>query len=57
MIGQHSPILRHGNFMNDNAHNPVPLTRYAWLSIAAAVLTILLKTSAYFLTEIGRAHV
>lgn len=36
--------------MNDNAHNPVPLTRYAWLSIAAAVLTILLKTSAYFLT-------
>ena len=50
MIGQHSPILRQGNFMNDNAHNPVPLTRYAWLSIAAAVLTILLKTSAYFLT-------
>jgi cation diffusion facilitator family transporter len=28
----------------------VPLTRYAWLSIAAAVLTIALKTAAYFIT-------
>ena len=26
------------------------LTRYAWLSIAAAVLTIVLKTSAFLLT-------
>lgn len=28
----------------------IPLTRYAWLSIAAAVITILLKISAYFIT-------
>ena len=27
------------------------LTRYAWLSISAAVLTILLKTGSYFLTD------
>ncbi|HEU5101822.1 MAG TPA: cation diffusion facilitator family transporter, partial [Roseiflexaceae bacterium] len=27
-----------------------PLTRYAWLSIAAAVLTIALKAAAYFIT-------
>ena len=27
------------------------LTRYAWLSISAAVLTILLKSGAYFLTD------
>jgi cation diffusion facilitator family transporter len=31
------------------AENP-PLTRFAWLSIGAAVLTILLKVAAYFLT-------
>jgi cation diffusion facilitator family transporter len=30
---------------------PVNLTRYAWLSIAAAVLTIALKLSAYLLTN------
>ena len=30
--------------------NKVPLTRYAWLSIAAAVVTITMKASAYFLT-------
>ncbi len=29
---------------------PVPLTRYAWLSIGAAVATIALKTTAYLLT-------
>ena len=29
---------------------PFPLTRYAWLSIAAALVTITLKTSAYVLT-------
>jgi cation diffusion facilitator family transporter len=28
----------------------VPLTRYAWLSIAAAVVTISMKASAYFIT-------
>jgi divalent metal cation (Fe/Co/Zn/Cd) transporter len=26
------------------------LTRYAWLSIAAAILTIALKSAAYFIT-------
>lgn len=30
--------------------HPVPLTRYAWLSIAAAVVTIVLKSAAYALT-------
>ncbi|MBP1701982.1 MAG: cation diffusion facilitator family transporter [Chloroflexi bacterium] len=30
---------------------PVNLTRYAWLSIAAAIITILLKLSAYWLTN------
>ncbi len=28
----------------------IPLTRYAWLSIAAAIITITMKASAYFLT-------
>ncbi len=32
------------------ADQPVSLTRYAWLSIAAAVVTISLKTGAYFIT-------
>jgi cation diffusion facilitator family transporter len=36
--------------MTNNAHPPVSLTRYAWLSIGAALLTITLKASAYFLT-------
>jgi cation diffusion facilitator family transporter len=35
---------------NDLMQNRASLTRFAWLSIAAAVTTILLKTSAYFLT-------
>jgi cation diffusion facilitator family transporter len=35
---------------NDIMQNRSSLTRFAWLSIAAAVATILLKTSAYFLT-------
>jgi cation diffusion facilitator family transporter len=30
--------------------NRSPLTRFAWLSIAAAVLTIVLKAAAYFIT-------
>ena len=30
--------------------NPARLTRFAWLSIAAAVATITLKTAAYFIT-------
>jgi cation diffusion facilitator family transporter len=36
--------------MTNNAHPPVSLTRYAWLSIGAALVTIALKASAYFLT-------
>jgi cation diffusion facilitator family transporter len=36
--------------MEGSSQQAVPLTRYAWLSITAAVLTISLKTSAYFLT-------
>jgi cation diffusion facilitator family transporter len=36
--------------MTNNSHPPVDLTRYAWLSIAAALLTITLKSAAYFLT-------
>jgi cation diffusion facilitator family transporter len=38
--------LPQGNFLLDRRK----LTRYAWLSIATAVLTILLKTAAYWLT-------
>lgn len=38
-----------GGTTTDTAHRP-PLTRYAWLSIAAAAVTILLKISAYFIT-------
>lgn len=33
-----------------NGERQIPLTRYAWLSIAAAVATIAMKASAYFLT-------
>ncbi len=36
--------------MTEMTSPPAPLTRFAWLSIAAAVLTIALKSSAYFLT-------
>ncbi len=32
------------------AKKPIPLTRYAWLSIGAAVVTITMKTVAYLLT-------
>lgn len=35
---------------NDLMQNRASLTRFAWLSIGAAVATISLKTSAYFLT-------
>jgi cation diffusion facilitator family transporter len=35
---------------NDSVEHPIPLTRYAWLSIAAAIVTITLKSAAYFLT-------
>lgn len=37
--------------MAANGASPMPLTRYAWLSIAAAAITILLKLSAYFITD------
>ena len=36
--------------MGNAPQHPPSLTRYAWLSIAAAIITILMKTSAYFLT-------
>ena len=36
---------------NDLMQNRASLTRFAWLSIAAAVATIILKTGAYFLTN------
>ena len=36
--------------MSASTEHPVNLTRYAWLSIAAAVVTIGMKTSAYLLT-------
>ncbi len=36
--------------MADNAAHPVPLTRYAWLAIAAAIVTICMKSTAYLLT-------
>jgi cation diffusion facilitator family transporter len=36
--------------INNNAEKNIPLTRYAWLSIAAAVVTITMKSAAYFLT-------
>jgi cation diffusion facilitator family transporter len=35
---------------NNANGQPVPLTRYAWLSIAAALVTITMKATAYFLT-------
>jgi cation diffusion facilitator family transporter len=38
------------NFVKNETGNHPHLTRYAWLSIAAAVLTILLKMSAYLVT-------
>ncbi|OGO29566.1 MAG: transporter [Chloroflexi bacterium RBG_16_54_18] len=34
----------------NNLDQPIPLTRYAWLSIAAALLTIVMKSAAYVLT-------
>jgi cation diffusion facilitator family transporter len=36
--------------MTNNFEDRSSLTRYAWLSISAAVITIALKTTAYFLT-------
>ena len=38
------------NSVNNTAEKTIPLTRYAWLSIGAAILTITLKSAAYFLT-------
>jgi cation diffusion facilitator family transporter len=35
---------------NNNSEHPIPLTRYAWLSVAAAIVTITMKATAYFLT-------
>lgn len=37
--------------MNSNNSKGLSLTRFAWLSIAAALLTIALKTTAYLLTN------
>jgi cation diffusion facilitator family transporter len=36
--------------MENHSEQPIPLTRYAWLSIIAAIVTITLKASAYSLT-------
>src|SRR5512137_1816118 len=36
--------------MTNDSQPQIPLTRYAWLSIGAALLTITLKGTAYFLT-------
>ena len=36
--------------MENTSEYPVPLTRYAWLSIAAACVTIVMKATAYTLT-------
>jgi len=36
--------------MENSVQQPVPLTRYAWLSIAAALVTITMKSAAYLLT-------
>ena len=36
--------------MTNNNEHPIPLTRFAWLSISAAIVTILLKASAYLIT-------
>ena len=36
--------------MQQTTHTEAPLTRYAWLSIAAAIVTISLKSGAYALT-------
>lgn len=36
--------------MNAKTASPISLTRFAWLSIAAALVTISLKSTAYFLT-------
>src|ERR1044071_7123288 len=36
---------------NDMMRNRASLTRFAWLSIAAAITTITLKTGAYLLTD------
>jgi cation diffusion facilitator family transporter len=36
--------------MERTTEKPIPLTRFAWLSIGAAVVTITMKTAAYFLT-------
>jgi cation diffusion facilitator family transporter len=36
--------------ITNNTERPIPLTRYAWLSIGAAIVTITMKATAYFLT-------
>jgi cation diffusion facilitator family transporter len=36
--------------MENSTKQPVPLTRYAWLSIIAAMMTIILKSTAYAIT-------
>jgi cation diffusion facilitator family transporter len=45
-------ILHPGDskFMETTSDHSIPLTRYAWLSIIAAIATITLKTMAYILT-------
>jgi cation diffusion facilitator family transporter len=49
MSNQNKEPTTQGNTKN-NSIQPQSLTRFAWLSIAAAVVTILMKTTAYVVT-------
>jgi cation diffusion facilitator family transporter len=42
--------MKMGKPNNNTAESPIPLTRFAWLSIIAALMTITMKSAAYFLT-------
>ena len=42
--------ISHDQTGENSIEHPIPLTRYAWLSIAAALVTIVMKSTAYFLT-------
>jgi cation diffusion facilitator family transporter len=42
--------MKTGKPNNNTAESPIPLTRFAWLSIIAALMTITMKSAAYFLT-------
>jgi cation diffusion facilitator family transporter len=42
--------MKIGKPNNNTAESPIALTRFAWLSIIAALMTITMKSAAYFLT-------